>query len=491
MPVCHETPPTCEVCPLVVDMDGTLLLTDTLHEGALALFRQHPLRGLRTLLALSGGKAAFKQHIAAQAQMDVVALPVNMPFLHWLQQEKSNGRTIILCTAADQRIATAVAARFDLFDEVIASDGQHNLKGHNKAACLVARFGEKGFDYAGNDASDLVVFRHARTAIVVNASARLKARAHTLDNAYPFPDDSRANLGGKRWLKLLRLHQWKKNILLLAAPIAGHLVFDPAIWPGLLLAFMAFSLAASCVYILNDLMDLDNDRHHPSKQYRPLACGQVSIVEGMALVPVLALASFGLAWWMGNPAFMAWLLAYFVITSAYSFYLKRIMLLDCMVLAILYVLRVIAGAAVVGAAFSSWLLAFSLFLFLSLAFVKRYAELELKAVETSTPASPLKGRGYRLDDISLIQTMGVVSGFMSSLVLALYLNSPDVQELYNAPQLLWLAIPVMIYWMAYVWMQAHRGHMHDDPVVFATRNPVSLACGVVFVGILVLAGLVP
>jgi len=475
-------------CPLVVDMDGTLLRADTLHEGCLTLIRQRPLRGMLLLGSLLKGKAAFKQQVAARALLDVASLPVNAPFLAWLREQKAAGRKIVLCTAADQRIADAVAAHLGIFNEVIASDGNSNLKGRAKAACLIERYGEHGFDYAGNDHPDIEIFRHARKAIVVNAPAKVTARALALSNAKVFAEHS-ANRSGelKRWLKLLRIHQWKKNILLLAAPVAGHLILDVNLWPGLMLAFLAFSLAASCVYIINDLMDLDNDRHHLSKRQRPLASGQISILQGIALIPLIALASLGFAFWAGSSAFGAWLLVYFLITSAYSLWLKKIILLDCMVLAILYVLRVIAGAAVVGAAFSSWLLAFSLFLFLSLAFVKRYAELELKTNDAAPKT--IKGRGYRTGDITLVQTMGVASGFMSVLVLALYLNSPEVHILYRTPHMLWLTIPVMLYWICYVWMQAHRGHMHDDPVVFATRNPVSLACGVVFVGVLLLAGL--
>jgi len=489
MPHLPDIAPPPATCPLVVDMDGTLLLADTLHEGCLHLLRQRPLRGLLLLLSLFKGKAAFKQQVGEHAQLDVAALPVNAPFLAWLQQQKNAGRRLVLCTAADRRIADQVAARFGIFDEVIASDGKTNLKGSAKAAALVARYGENSFDYAGNDHPDIEIFRHARNAIVVNAAANVQTRALALGNAELFPDDTTKNTGGlKRWLKLLRIHQWKKNILLLAAPVAGHLVFDVAIWPGLILAFAAFSLAASCVYVINDLMDIDNDRHHPSKQHRPLASGQISILQAIALTPFIALASLGFALWTGSAVFIGWLLVYFLITCAYSLWLKKIILLDCMVLAILYVLRVVAGAAAAGAAFSSWLLAFSLFLFLSLAFIKRYAELELKA--SGITSGTIKGRGYRADDITLVQTMGIVAGFMSALVLALYLNSPEVHMLYATPPLLWLTIPVMLYWIAYLWMEAHRGNMHDDPVVFATRNPVSLACGVVFVAILALARLI-
>jgi 4-hydroxybenzoate polyprenyltransferase len=278
------------------------------------------------------------------------------------------------------------------------------------------------------------------------------------------------------------VHQWLKNLLLFVPVLAAHQIFAAQSWVSLAVAFLAFSLCASSVYIANDLLDLDSDRIHPRKRKRPFASGQVPVWMGVALAPVLLLISLGLAAAVGN-GFMAWLVVYFVLTCAYSWGLKRLTLVDCLTLAILYTLRIVAGAAAAGLGLSFWILAFSVFLFLSLAFVKRYAELHSQAASGN---EKVHGRGYYTSDAQLIQTFGITSGYASVVVLALYLNSDAVVQLYKSPQVIWGAVPLVLFWVSWMWLKAHRGQMHDDPLVFAVKDRTSIIAGVLFILSLVL-----
>lgn len=465
--------------PLIVDLDGTLTLTDTLHESALVLLRDLPLSVFRLPFWLAGGKAHLKGRMAGQVEIAPEALPYNLAFLDFLKKEHEKGRKLILCTAADRSIAEGVAKHIGLFDEVLASDGNTNLAGANKAAALVSRFGKGGFDYAGNSSADFDVWEVAAGAVVVNASPSVQA---TAEKRYKVSDVfAPAQAGPGIWRKVLRLHQWLKNLLLFLPLLAAHEIGNVEAWQSLVLAFFAFSLCASTVYIANDLLDLDSDRRHPRKRMRPFASGAVPVWKGVALAPVLLAVSFVLAFQVGT-MFVGWLLAYFVVTCLYSFSLKKLILVDCLTLAMLYTFRILAGATTVGHVLSFWLLAFSVFLFLSLAFVKRYAELEVQRLNGSDKAH---GRGYHTDDASLLQNIGISSGQASVLVLALYLNSDAVTKLYASPEIIWCAVPVMLFWIHWMWMQAHRGNMHDDPVVFAVKDKVSLLAALLVGAILV------
>ena len=464
--------------PLVIDLDGTLIHTDMLHESTLRLVRDAPLQLLRLPFLLARGKAVLKRHIAQRSSFDPAALPYNQPLLEWLQSQRAAGRKLVLCTATDATIAQAIADHLGLFDEVIASDGSTNVAGAHKAQALRERFGQGGFDYAGNAAPDLPVWAQARKAIVVNGNAALVQKAQGIAEVeHIFPPQS-AGISTLR--RMLRVHQWLKNLLLFVPLLAAHQLGNGPAWLALLLAFASFSLCASSVYIANDLLDLESDRLHPRKRLRPFASGQMPVWQGVVFAPLLLLASLLLATFVGGQ-FLPWLLAYFVLTCAYSWGLKRLVLVDCLTLALLYTLRIVAGAAAVGQALSFWLLAFSVFLFLSLAFVKRYAELE---VQVLSGKQKIHGRGYHTTDAPIVQTMGIVSGYASVLVLALYLNSDAVLRLYRAPQLIWGAVPVMLFWVSWMWLQTQRGQMHDDPLVFAVKDRASLAAGVAFVAII-------
>lgn len=467
--------------PLVVDLDGTLLCGDLLQESALRLLATAPLQVLRLPGWLAQGKAHLKRQIAQRAEVDVTTLPYDDRVLALIDAERARGRRVVLCTASDETYAQAVAAHLGRFDEVLASDGRTNLSARRKALKLMERFGEKGFDYAGNSRDDLPVWAAARRALVVSAPpavARAAQRVATVERELPpAPGQARA------WLRALRLHQWMKNVLVLLPLLGAHRLHEGPLLVLALAAFLAFGLCASSVYIVNDLMDLPSDRRHPRKRKRPFAAGQLLPSQGLVVAGTLLVAAFALAAAVG-PAFAAWLGVYFAVTLAYTFWLKRKLLLDAMTLAGLYTLRVIGGAAAVGLVPSFWLLAFSMFLFLSLAYVKRYSELLVMLDEGRDTAA---GRAYETQDLALVQMLGVAAGFSAALVLALYLNSDRVLKLYPTPEAMWLAPPLLLYWISRMWLRAHRRQMDDDPLVYALRDRTSLFCGALFLGVMALA----
>lgn len=467
--------------PLVVDLDGTLLKSDLLLESTLALLGKSPWMALAFPGWLLRGKAHLKREIARRVELDVASLPYDARVLQ-LVRDAAGEREVVLCTASDETLAQQVADHLGGFDVVLASDGVRNLSGRAKRDALTQRYGERGFDYAGNALVDVAVWSHAREAIVANAGnglARAAARVTTV--AAHLPAESR---GPAAWVKAMRLHQWLKNLLVFVPMLAAHRFADPVVLADTALGFLAFGLCASGVYLLNDLLDLAADRHHPRKRNRPFASGRLPLLHGALLSPVLTLVAFALAAWL-SPGFAAVLVGYYVLTLAYSFRLKKRAMVDVMVLAGLYTVRIIAGAVLLATAPSFWLLAFSVFLFLSLAMLKRYAELHALSRQGRSETS---GRGYRVDDQMLVQSLGAASGYQAVLVLALYINSTASEALYRRPQVLWLLCPILLYWISRAWMIAHRGLMRDDPVVFAATDRTSLVLALA--GALVAAGAV-
>ena len=467
--------------PLVVDLDGTLIHTDILHESAIRLLRDKPLLVLAIPFWLLGGKALLKQKIASHINIDITLLPYNQSLIDWLKLQKELGRKLVLCTASDTTIARIIANHLKLFDEVIASDGVQNLSGNNKANKLVSIYGENNYDYVGNSSVDLLVWEKSKQGIVVNGSNKLVHQASFITEIEHVISKTENTF--KTWAKVFRVHQWIKNVLIFVPIFAAHQVITIEFWISLGLAFLAFNLCASSVYIANDLSDLESDRAHPRKSSRPFASGQVPIWVGVAIIPLLIISSFTLSLYVGGD-FMPWLLIYFTITCAYSWGLKRLVLVDCLTLAILYTLRIVAGAAAVSVPLSFWLLSFSIFLFISLAFVKRYTELQVHSVNKNFN---LTGRGYYISDSALIQQLGVTSGYAATIVLALYLNSENIVRLYRTPEIIWGAIPLMLLWISWIWLKAHRGLMHDDPIIFAFKDKVSLFIGIFFISILTVA----
>jgi 4-hydroxybenzoate polyprenyltransferase len=466
--------------PLAVDLDGSLIHSDLLLESFLLLIKRNPLYLLMVPFWLLQGKAALKRAIASRVALNAAALPYNQPFVAWLRTQREQGRALWLCTASDAALAQGVANHLGLFDGVLASDGQHNLSGRNKAAELVARFGEKGFDYCGNAPVDLAVWQRAGAAVVVNGNEALVRQAGKVAQVVARFDAPRRGL--RVWLKALRVHQWAKNALIFVPMLAAHQL-DGGTLGQALLAFVAFSLCASSVYLLNDMLDLEADRQHHSKCNRPFAAGKLSLLAGILLAPVLLAVALGLAWLLPI-RFIGVLVVYYVATLAYSFALKRVVMVDVLALAGLYTIRIVAGSAATGIELSFWLLIFAIFIFLSLAIVKRYAELFAMREQGKLSA---QGRGYQVDDMSLLQSLGAASGYLSVLVLALYINSPDKSMLYTHSKLIWLLVPIMLYWVSRVWMLTHRGKMHDDPLVYALKDPASLVTGAAAAAVLVLA----
>jgi 4-hydroxybenzoate polyprenyltransferase len=466
---------------LVVDLDGTLVRTDLLLESALALLKRR-LYYLFTLpLWLLRGRAYLKQQIARRVSLDVSVLPYREELLDYIKTQRAERRTIVLATACDMQIAEQVADHLKLFDSVLASDGTSNLAGESKRDCLVNEFGEKGFDYVGNHRSDLTVWSSARKAIIVNSGRLIGsqiAKVAPVDRV--FEDRSR---GLADYLKPLRPQHWLKNVLVFVPLLAAQRLFETDLLGKVLLAFMAFGCFASGGYLLNDLLDLSEDRHHPQRRFRPFAAGDLPLTYALVMIPAL-LGLGSLIGVMVSPLFLAALWIYFALSLTYSFYLKKVVLLDVIVLAGLYTVRILAGSAAVAIWPSHWLLAFSTFLFFSLALVKRYGELMIMRKIDGDGATT---RGYELSDAELLAAMGIASGYLAVLVLALYINSATAQVLYGRYELMWFLCPLLFYWISHIWLIAHRGMMPDDPVVFAVNDRTSRILGLLMLAIAVLA----
>ena len=464
--------------PLVVDVDGTLAATDLLVEGSIRLLATSPLGFLRAARRGLRGRAALKRAVCRSGALPPSSVVLNPAIVAEIEAAKQSGRPVWLASGADELAVEPLAKRVGA-DGFLASDGEHNLVGSAKAHALVERFGENGFDYVGNDWRDLPVWRRARRAVSVGASSRLKRKILDLDR------DARVipGLGGPfDYLRTLRPHQWVKNALVFVPPVAAHAV-DPITYLWAAGAFVVLSLVASSGYVLNDIVDVGHDREHPSKRHRPLASGKVCFLPlagaGLVLAAVGVVASFLISASMGACAVL-----YLMLAIAYSLRLKRAIVIDVIVLASLYVVRVVAGGVAAGTAVSAWLLAFSLFVFLALAIVKRRTE--LANVEGGRQGAVL-GRGYRVSDAAVMTMLGAASAVGAVIVLALYLQSPEVATGYEHPDLLWLTCPVLLYWLGRLLLLADRGAVDDDPIMFAVRDRTSWLAGFLVVAIAAIA----
>lgn len=458
---------TAEDRVLCVDLDGTLIISDLLWESLIALVRRRPWAVLMLPVWLLRGRAHLKQQLArvAAVDLDVTALPYRDEVVTLVRGEFARGRRVVLATAADARLASAVANHLGVFSEVLASDGLVNLKGRAKAALLVQTFGAQGFDYIGDSPADIPVWRSAGTSWLAG-----HARIAGVANLQAVHTEAARGSGPVRMvLKALRPHQWLKNLLVFIPAVAAHR-FDIGTLIDVAFAFVALSLCASGGYVLNDLLDVASDRRHARKRHRPFASGRLSISTGISLIGLTWLAGFGLAAATLPLSFVLLTAVYLVTTAVYSAALKRVAVLDVMVLAGLYVVRVLAGGLAASIAVSSWLLAFTLFVSLSLAFLKRFIEVR---AAINSDATVIPGRGYRTDDAGWLHSVGLTSAYLGVLVLALYANSTDVTRLYAHPERLLLTCPVVLFWATRTWFLAHRGELHDDPVVAVAMDPVT------------------
>jgi 4-hydroxybenzoate polyprenyltransferase len=461
----HAEPPLC------VDLDGTLVKSDTFVDSLLVLARRHPLAFLRTPVWAIEGKAHLKSQVASRVALDVAHLPYNRPLLDYLKNERAAGRKLYLVTGADRLLAQSVAAHLGIFDEVMASDGAVNLTGNNKLQHLQLRFASDGFDYIGNALPDLPLLTSAQRAMVANPDLRLKSalKSRNIEVSEKFLDRSRAPVA---LAKALRVHQWAKNLLIFLPLLLAHTIGLGGVLTTVA-AFFCFSFLASATYIFNDLLDLEADRVHLNKRRRTFAAGDLSVAAGLAISLLLAAVAFTVAAYL-PPKFLLFLLFYLVTTMAYSLVLKRIVLVDVLVLAGLYTVRMVAGGAATHTIISPWLAAFSIFFFLSLAMVKRFSELQNLQTHHMTPAS---GRGYLLSDIEQLRTFGTSSAYASIVIFTLYINGRDVTALYHHPDRMWLITPLMILWVSRVWLLASRGLLDEDPVIFALKDRMSLLLG--------------
>jgi 4-hydroxybenzoate polyprenyltransferase len=457
--------------PLVVDLDGALLRSDLLVETGLLLLRDRPRQMLLPFGWLTRGKAFLKHKLAERADLDVTVLPYDEAVLAFIREAHAQGRQVVLATASHERLAGEVARHLGVFDEVLASHSGLNLAGEAKRDALLARYGEKGFDYLGNSRDDLPVWRVARKAFAANASPGCEKKARALGNFEGVI--SCGSAGARDWIKALRLHQWLKNLLIFVPLLAAHRYTELPLLLQATLAFFCFGLCASSVYLLNDLLDLRDDRHHARKRLRPFASGRLSPFSGLLVFPLLLCLAFAIALCWLPTAFVLGVLAYYGLTLAYSLWLKRLMAVDVMALATLYTLRIIIGGITLGIPLSFWLLVFSMFIFLSLALVKRYAEL-FSLREGEGGDGKARGRGYHVEDFPMIMALGAASGYTAVMVLALYINDPATRQYYQHPEFIWFSCLLLLTWISRVWILAHRGMMHEDPVIFAARDRISL-----------------
>jgi 4-hydroxybenzoate polyprenyltransferase len=457
--------------PLVVDLDQTIILTDILYEAFARLLFSNPLGAIGSLRSILKGRAAFKARIAEQGMPDITCLPYRTPLLDLLREERARGRSIHLVTAADQKMADAVAAHLGLFDLVTGSNGKRNLKGSHKLEYLRERFAD-GFIYAGDHAADLPLFKAARGAILCDVNRRVAVVARNSANVLADFQQPRRDL--RVWLRGFRVHQWSKNFLIFVPLFVGHAYGNPANIFITVVGFLLVCLVASATYMLNDIADLEADRLHHTKRFRPFANGDLPIAFGLIAAPLLIVAAL-IGSHLLAPGFAVTLLIYLALTLAYSFGLKQLPLLDVVVISFLFTLRIVMGTALLGIAYSPWLLSFSGAFFLSLALAKRHVEV---ARANHADVEDVVGRGYRGEDWPLTLSFGIGSGLMSIAIMLLYLtNDAAPSGFYSNPNWLYAAPTLMMMWLMRIWMLSNRMKLHDDPVVFALRDPTSLTLG--------------
>ncbi|OGY36411.1 MAG: hypothetical protein A3E36_01485 [Candidatus Andersenbacteria bacterium RIFCSPHIGHO2_12_FULL_45_11b] len=468
--------------PLCVDLDGTLVRTNTLLETALGTLKQNPLFILSLCKALATSKAQAKHVIGQKFFIEQSPLPYNSEFLAWIQQQYKSGRTLILATASDQHIAQQIAAQLGIFKTVIASTPAASVTASGKALVLCRMFGSGGFSYAGNSHADLAVWNCAKSAVLVDAPYRISASIKkniVIEKIFTTNNSPTARIIAQT----MRIHQWVKNTLLFVPALAAHQITQQTVALHALLGFISFSLLASAVYIFNDITDIPSDRAHATKQHRPIASGTISLKNALLLGTWCAIASIVIAIAFLPSSFLGILALYLGINICYSLGAKRIAYLDIVILAGLYVLRIFAGSFATGIATSKWLFIWTLFFFLSLAIVKRIIEL----IQLGADTTRAHGRGYQKNDQKFLSYAGMAAAVCSSIVLGLYIRSSTIFTLYTNPSILWGIVIVVSAWLARIWKLALRGALPSDPVLFAAKDPLSYAAVGAVIAIMLLA----
>jgi 4-hydroxybenzoate polyprenyltransferase len=453
--------------PLYVDLDGTLIKTDLLFESLIEFIKKNPFKIILSIKWLLKGKAYLKNKLAQNTLIDIENLPYNEPFLSYLKNERNKGRKIILATASNYTLAKRISNQLNIFSEIIASDEKENIKGKTKLNHIIENSGNGLFDYAGNSKSDLIIFKHAKSSILVNFNKKLLSRSTSIHVAKSFTP---ANSILRTFIKALRPHQWIKNLLIFTPLFVSNQWSNPNMIIRASIGFISFSLIASSVYVINDIFDIQNDRSHIKKKYRPFAAGNISIGHGLILILFLIFAGLFVGYFLDVIYFFL-LMTYIIFNFLYSVYLKKILLIDILILSQFYTLRIFSGGVITNIVLSFWLIAFSVFVFFSLAIAKRYAELNLSI---KINKKNIKGRGYTIDDLNILNIMGVTSGYIGVLILALYINSPEVVLIYSSPKILWGICLIFLFWISYIWLKASRGELDEDPLTFAIKDRISL-----------------
>lgn len=478
--------------PLCVDLDGTLLIGDMLHENILYCLKEKPFNIISSAIKAYGAfrikedfKAFLKYELSKEYDLNPETLLYNQKVIEFIKKRKELGSKIYLVTATNEKVAKVIFDHFDFFDDYIASNEELNLKGKNKRDSLVERFGEKKFDYIGNDKSDLIVWKSSNNSYGVdcNFDVLSQAKALEIDLDIIVPKES---IEEKRRsiIKSLRVHQWVKNLLVFIAPLMAHLLFTPLVFFQTLLSFFIFSLGASAIYQLNDLLDISSDRIHRTKKNRPIASGKILPKEAIYLTLTLLGIAFFLSLLLPG-SFLLCFFSYILLTTIYSLKFKSLLILDIITLAMLYCLRIFSGASASGIELSHWLLSFSLFIFFSLACVKRFSELSkkynsnIKNNVISNNSKGISGRAYRPDDKNAVFSLGVSSGALSVLILALYMNSQEILKLYSKPYILWMLLPVFLYWISRLWILVSREEVSEDPIIFAIKDKTSYVVAII------------
>ncbi len=462
--------------PIVVDLDETLARTDFFYESLLVFVKKNPFNLIKAIwLLITQGKAQLKSEICKSVNIKPELIPYNHKLIDWIKQKKAKGHQLILATATHKSIAESVNEHLGLFDLVLATDENQNLKGLNKRNKLVELYGEKQFTYVGDSYADLKVWPSAYSAVVINPSDKLLKEVQAVSKVETVIAEENSP---DRFFKAIRIHQWVKNFLVFVPLFTSHNLTDGQLVFRAAIAFLAFSLCASAIYIINDLFDLQDDRQHRSKYKRPFASGQMSIIKGVLICIVCLLLSMLLGLYLGAD-FLGVIIVYLLITLLYSLYFKFVVMLDIVVLAGLYTIRILAGAVAINVELSSWLLAYSMFIFLSLAIMKRYTE--LYGLKQQGRDESFKSRGYLIKDMQMLAIIGSASGYISVLVMALFINSLSESNLYARPALLWWVCPLLLFWIGRVWLLAGRGGIDDDPIYYVIRDKISWVLGIIVI----------